>query len=69
MADKQDPNTGRYLAVGLEVAIGVALGYGIGWWLDKRYGWSPWGVTVGAMLGLTGGLYLLIKDALRINKD
>jgi ATP synthase protein I len=55
--------------VGLQVAIGVALGLIVGTWLDKRYGWSPWGSTIGAMVGLAGGLYLLIKEAFRINKD
>lgn len=55
--------------VGLQVAIGVGLGYVAGNWLDKRYGWAPWGVMVGSMLGLAGGLYLLIKDSIRINKD
>jgi F0F1-type ATP synthase assembly protein I len=41
----------------------------VGWWLDQRYGWSPRGATVGSLIGLAGGLYLLIKDAIRINKD
>jgi hypothetical protein len=55
--------------IGLQVAIGVALGYFIGRWLDRRYGWGSRGVVIGSMLGLAGGLYLLIKDAIRINKD
>ena len=55
--------------VGLQVAIGVGLGYLVGWWLDKKFGWSPKGVVTGSMIGLAGGLYLLIKDAIRINKD
>jgi hypothetical protein len=33
-----------------------------------RYGWHN-GVIVGSLVGLAGGLYLLIKDAIRINKD
>jgi F0F1-type ATP synthase assembly protein I len=68
--DKDDRNQQGHLAmVGLQVAIGVGVGYAVGWWLDKRYGWSPKGVVIGSMIGLAGGLYLLIKDAIRINKD
>ena len=55
--------------VGLQVAVGVGVGYAVGWWLDRRYGWGNKGVTIGSLLGLAGGLYLLIKDAIRINKD
>ena len=55
--------------VGLQVAIGVAVGYFVGRWLDRRYGWSPNGVIIGSMIGMCGGLYLLIKEAIRINKD
>jgi F0F1-type ATP synthase assembly protein I len=41
----------------------------VGAWLDRRYGWTPWGVIAGTMIGLAAGLYLLIKEALRMNKD
>ena len=65
-----DANDGAHLAmVGLQVAIGVGLGYLVGRWLDRHYGWGSRGVVIGSMLGLAGGLYLLIKDAIRINKD
>lgn len=69
MASQQGPNWGQYLGLGLEMAVGVGLGYVVGSWLDKKYGWAPWGVLVGSMLGLAGGMYLLIKQALRMNKD
>jgi F0F1-type ATP synthase assembly protein I len=28
----------------------------IGVFLDGRFGWSPWGVAVGAVVGFVGGL-------------
>jgi F0F1-type ATP synthase assembly protein I len=55
--------------VGLQVAIGVGVGYVVGRWLDQRYGWTPRGMMTGSMIGLAGGLYLLIKEGMRINKD
>jgi len=68
MPDKNEPEWGRYVGMGLEVAIGVGLGSLIGWWLDRRYHWS-WGMIIGAMIGLAGGMYLLIREAIRMNKD
>jgi ATP synthase protein I len=64
-----EQNWGQYLGMGLQMGVGVGLGVLVGTWLDRKYGWSPWGVTVGAMLGLAAGMYLLIKEALRMNKD
>src|SRR4051812_19505058 len=40
LADPDDSNYGKYLGLGLEMAVGVLLGFGVGWWLDKHFGWS-----------------------------
>jgi F0F1-type ATP synthase assembly protein I len=73
MAEKrpqnQDSDWGKYLGLGLETAIGAGIGYAVGAWLDRRYGWAPWGVTVGTLLGVFAGMYLLIKEGLRMNRD
>ncbi len=70
MADpNDDPSWGKYLSIGLEMTVGVMLGLFIGNWLDHRYGWSPWGVLIGTFLGIAAGMYLLIKDTNRMNKD
>ncbi len=42
--------------VGLEMVVPVGLGMA----LDNRFGWTPWGTAVGAVLGLAGGLAHLI---------
>jgi F0F1-type ATP synthase assembly protein I len=60
---------GKFLGLGLEVAVGVGLGYLAGSWLDRKYNWTPWGVTVGSLVGLAAGMYLLLKEAIRMNKD
>ena len=49
----------RYIAisqVGLEMVVPPAIGI----YLDYLFGWRPWGVVVGATLGLVGGLVHLI---------
>jgi F0F1-type ATP synthase assembly protein I len=55
--------------MGMETLVGVGLGAAVGYWLDKRYGWQPWGLLIGACLGLAAGMYLLFKEALKSNKD
>jgi F0F1-type ATP synthase assembly protein I len=68
MPNDQQSNWGRYLGLGLEMAIGVGLGALVGHWLDNRYGWSGRGTLIGALLGIAAGMYLLVKEALRLNK-
>ena len=67
--DHDDANWGKYLGYGLQMLVGVVLGLVAGQWIDRRYGTDPWGVFAGVMLGLSAGMYLLIKDAIRINRD
>lgn len=38
------------------------LGY-LGWWLDQRRGWEPWGLLAGLLLGTAVGLYRLIRES------
>ncbi len=59
---------GYYLAlsqVGLEMVAPVGLGAVLDHYLD----WSPWGVIVGAVLGLVGGLVHLVVLANRFDQD
>ena len=41
-----------YLGIGTSLAVTVALGVGIGYWLDKKFGTEPIFFLVGALLGL-----------------
>ncbi len=50
--------------VGLEMAAPV----GVGALLDYYLGWAPWGVIVGAVLGLVGGLVHLVVMANRFDQ-
>jgi F0F1-type ATP synthase assembly protein I len=65
------PNPGwiRYSSVGLELAgatAGLAL---VGYWVDSHYGTHPWGILVGVIVGLAGGLYNLIRESLAAVRD
>jgi F0F1-type ATP synthase assembly protein I len=52
----------RYLAIS-QVGLEMAAPAGIGAALDYYMGWGPWGVIVGAVLGLTVGLIHLVRLA------
>lgn len=41
----------------------------IGVWLDNRYGWGPWGMAVGAVVGLVGGGWALWAIVRRMNRN
>ncbi len=66
MSDNEHRGFGQAISMGIEIAGGVGLGILVGYWLDGRYGWSPWGVVIGAIVGLAGGMYLMIKEALKL---
>lgn len=68
MAEDQQPNWGYFAGIGSVIGVGAALGYFAGHWLDQRHGWH-WGAVIGCMLGVSSGMYMLIKDAIKMNKD
>ena len=63
MADRV-PGWVRYSGIGLELAgatAGLAL---VGYWVDGKFGTSPWGILIGVVIGIVGGLYNLVKESL-----
>jgi F0F1-type ATP synthase assembly protein I len=60
------PNTNRsplwdHVASGTQLAVSVLLGVYAGYYVDKHWGSSPWGLLLGAALGLAAGLYGFLK--------
>ena len=56
-----------YLTLGMQMAMTIALGAGIGWWIDRQTGTSLWlgvGAGIGAVLGM--GYFILV--VLRMDK-
>ena len=62
MADEADPNrdpkpanaapawTGM-ASVGFEFVLAILIPGALGWWLDGRFGWRPWLMLAGGLLG------------------
>ena len=69
MSDSRLPGWVRHSGVGLELAGAVAGFALIGYWIDRRYATEPWGVVIGVILGLVGGLYNLVKQSLRAVRE
>lgn len=55
--------------LGVEFAVSVAGGCLLGWYLDGRWGTSPWLLITGAALGFGLGLYSMIKAVKRVFPD
>jgi F0F1-type ATP synthase assembly protein I len=70
MAKQPDqPNPWRMAHMGLEFA-GAALVLGaIGYYVDYQAGTQPWGTAIGLTLGVVGGFYRFIREALAANKQ
>jgi F0F1-type ATP synthase assembly protein I len=59
----------RFSALGVELAaalVGFAL---VGYWIDRHYGTSPWGLVGALGLGLVGGMYNLIRQSLAASRE
>lgn len=67
--DRERPTWLRFSGIGVEFA-GVVVGFTlIGLWIDRHYDSGPWGVVIGASLGLIGGMYNLIRESLKASRD
>ena len=51
--------------LGIQFAATVALFALMGYELDKKMNWAPWGLVTLSLLAVIGNLYLLIKESLK----
>ncbi|MFC1679328.1 AtpZ/AtpI family protein [Elusimicrobiota bacterium] len=54
---------GIAFSAGIGLVVSVLVGIFAGNWADKRFGIDPWGSLGGFFLGVTVGLYQLIRQA------
>jgi len=49
--------------IGFEFAVVIVGACLLGLWVDRRYGTAPWGILIGALLGMVGGLANFLRAA------
>jgi len=59
---RERPSWLRFSGVGVEFAAAVGGCAALGFWIDRRYGSTPWGLVIGAGVGVIGGTYNLIRE-------
>ena len=55
----------RLAGLGIELAAAVVGLTLLGIWIDRRFESAPWGVVIGASIGLVGGFYNFVRAAIR----
>ena len=53
----------RMSSVGIEMAVAVGIGWGIGFWLDRELGTDPWLMLGFLLLGTAAGFKGLLRAA------
>jgi F0F1-type ATP synthase assembly protein I len=59
-----DGGWSRYANLGFELAAAVGGFAAVGWWIGRHYGRADLGLLIGAVLGIVGGLYNLLRTSL-----
>jgi ATP synthase protein I len=59
----------RFSAVGIEMGVAVAVGYGAGFWLDKTFGTRPTFTVVMILFGVAAAFKAIISAARRAMKE
>ncbi|ANT50503.1 AtpZ/AtpI family protein [Mesorhizobium amorphae] len=54
---------GQALKLSSEFIAGIVVGVGLGWFLDRMAGTSPWGLIVGLLLGFGAGVLNVLRSA------
>lgn len=52
---------GYFASLGMSVALSIFIGFGIGWWLDKKFDTEPVLLFVGLFFGIAAGFSNIIR--------
>ena len=66
---QQNTNWSRLAGVGFELVAAVVGCTLVGFWVDRHFNSKPWGLLLGFALGLTGGMYNMIRETLLVTRQ
>lgn len=55
--------------LGSEFATAEVVGCALGWWLDQKWGTSPWGIILGAVAGFALGMYIILRAVRELDRQ
>lgn len=58
-----------FASVGTQLAVSIFIGFGMGYWLDKRFGTRPVLMLVFILLGVAAGFLNIYRTAARGTKS
>lgn len=71
--DKDRPSAffeaAKVSSVGLEMGVSIAIGWGIGYWLDKKFATDPWLMVVGLLFGVAAGFNGLLRASKQARRN
>jgi len=69
MGNKDDnkKNLAAYSTVGLMFPVSIAVGAGVGYWLDKSLNTAPYLLVIGTLYGVAAGFWNLYKVTKRMS--
>jgi F0F1-type ATP synthase assembly protein I len=62
------PNIWRHVYAGTSLALTILLLTFAGIWLDRHWGFKPWGTIGGAFIGIGVGLFNFIREFGDVNQ-
>jgi F0F1-type ATP synthase assembly protein I len=66
---KLSPDLGLLLTLGWAIPVWLLAGIFAGRWLDTHFGWYPWATLAGALLGIAGAGYTVMRAVQKIDRD
>jgi F0F1-type ATP synthase assembly protein I len=66
---KSRSSLARLSSIGIELVAAIVGFTLVGYFWDRHFGTQPWGVLIGALLGLAGGMYNVVRQSLTAVKE
>ena len=67
--DPQIRNLGVLITIPMVFATGPIIGFLIGYWLDRKFGFDPWGKTILSLLGFIASIQQVIEFIKKATKN